>query len=1351
MWFVPLQKSDKIPSIKNKEKNRCNRWHHFCDFVTRVLLEKEKSMNEIFDRLTNNTKRPTKAHVADSMLFQNYTDENKTNISLQEDCINLFIKFKHIILFLCLFSPISAIAGGTYHMTVGETKVLEFSTTKDIRTSNWVSNSTNIQITSSGQKYAFIKAVKSWTASSPLIVRCDYYYTVRSGSFSYTGIGAEDFRIYINPINPTNVSISSSKTLNIGGTVTLTPTLTPINAETEYTWSSSNTSIVTVSSAGLVRAIDAGSADITVKTKNGLTAVSEITVPQPVFSLVSITPVNNAQNVSINTPIYTLFSLPLFQGSLFSSITLSNKDKGAQVSGSVSISGKKLTFTPSQSLDPNTKYKLIIPVGALKNQWGTSYSSVVENTFKTGTLDILSSTPTNNADKVSVKQKISIEYNTEILAGQDYDGIQLQEVATDSIVPCTKKINGNKLLINPSVNLKHLIKYKVVIPINSLTNKDSIAHARRDSVFFTTIDKLVLTANPSGGMIASGGSVQLVARVADAKIFYTLNGKQPTNKNTAYTESITIDTSLTLKAIAYKDGYEESEIFVADYRALKLKVVSSSLEDNAKYVRNDISLSYSFNEAIRKGGLFDSIALLKRGRIPVTSKKIISGKTLFLVPEEPLDSGEIFQVVIPLGAVENHLAEPNIAFSQRFTTGLVYTAVSAGRNFTMALKSDATLWAWGANAIGQLGDSTTISKKTPVKILDDVVAVSANGYHTMAIKSDGSLWGWGCNYYGQLGNGSTKNSLSPIKIMDDVVMVSADSSRTLVIKSDSSLWAWGSNADGRLGDGTLVTKTTPVKIMDDVISVSTGGYHTMAIKSDGTLWAWGLNNAGRLGDGTTINRLLPVKILDSVTSVSAGNWHTMAIKTDGTLWAWGLNNSGRLGDGTTVNRIAPVKVLDSILAVSAGGEHTLALKANHSLWAWGGNGSSQLGNGTTTSKSSPVKIMDNISVVSAGWDQSMAIKSDGTLWAWGANGSSQLGDGTSTNKASPVQVLTNNISLAPITAITLDKNKLELLTGRTSVLIANLEPFNADYNSIQWSSDNDAVVSVSQKGILTAIAPGLAKVTVTASKNEGESYSVECEVVVSPIPVLTGKIGISGDFVYGQILTADTSGLTTDPVENNYGELSFQWTRDGIPIPGESAQKSTYKLTTNDLGKNIGVSVTAMDCNGGISSNVKDSVSKASFDMSGILFENQKVTQDGQPHSILIRGSIPTGVFISEYIGNGQTLEGIYTVKVKFSVADSINYNVPVDMNAVLTIEKNKTAPLIHKELATSNSNIYAWIQGDELHIKGLAVGRPWFAYTVAGKRVHEGVSQNSEETLVLPNRGIYIIKSNNKAIKVAF
>lgn len=345
------------------------------------------------------------------------------------------------------------------------------------------------------------------------------------------------------------------------------------------------------------------------------------------------------------------------------------------------------------------------------------------------------------------------------------------------------------------------------------------------------------------------------------------------------------------------------------------------------------------------------------------------------------------------------------------------TKLAAGGSYSLAIKEDGTLWVWGDNWAGQLGDGTKTGRLTPVQVMSGVKSIVAGGSHTLAIKEDGTLWVWGFNADGQLGDGTSTDRLIPVQLMSGVMTVAAGDYHTLAIKEDGTLWAWGYNPDGQLGDGTttITGRTTPVQVMSGIKSIAAGVDHSLAIKEDGTLWAWGNNVYGQLGDGTTASKKTPVQVMSDVKSVAAagetamGGDYSLAIKEDGTLWAWGNNEYGQLGDGSAIGygvyKATPVQIMNGVKSVVAGGLYTLAIKEDGTLWAWGINNYGQLGDGTSTVKGTPVQVMSSVKSVVAGFSHTLAIKEDGMLWAWGENWAGQLGDGSTSNNLIPVQIM----------------------------------------------------------------------------------------------------------------------------------------------------------------------------------------------------------------------------------------------------------------------------------------------------------------------------------------------------------
>ena len=394
--------------------------------------------------------------------------------------------------------------------------------------------------------------------------------------------------------------------------------------------------------------------------------------------------------------------------------------------------------------------------------------------------------------------------------------------------------------------------------------------------------------------------------------------------------------------------------------------------------------------------------------------------------------GSPFTVVYSGGTVSNYISGSNIAVSPASTTTYTLTSVAdangckalldwkmikTGYYHTVGIKADGSLWAWGRNNYGQLGDGSTTTRNSPVQIGSSTnwSSIAAGAYHTIATKTDGSLWAWGYNGYGQLGDGGTTQSNSPIQIASSTnwSSIAAGGLHTIATKMDGSLWAWGFNSNGQLGNGSYNESNSPIQIGSSTnwSSIATGEAHTIATKTDGSLWGWGYNSSGQLGNGSNNQRNSPVQIGSSTNwlSIAANAYYTIAIQKDGSLWAWGQNSYGQLGDGSTTSTNMPKQIasITNCSSIAAGGTSTIATKMDGSLWAWGNNFNGQLGDGSNTQRNSPIQIgsSTNWSSIAAGNYYTIATKTDGSLWAWGTNGYGQLGDGSNNNSYSPKQIV----------------------------------------------------------------------------------------------------------------------------------------------------------------------------------------------------------------------------------------------------------------------------------------------------------------------------------------------------------
>ncbi len=319
------------------------------------------------------------------------------------------------------------------------------------------------------------------------------------------------------------------------------------------------------------------------------------------------------------------------------------------------------------------------------------------------------------------------------------------------------------------------------------------------------------------------------------------------------------------------------------------------------------------------------------------------------------------------------------------------TAVAAGADFSVALKSNGRVVGSGGNFFGQLSDGTELTRFFPVPVLDPsdptgeltgIIALAAGTYHVLALKSDHTVVAWGYNETGQLGDGTTTIRRSPVQVLDPsdptgkltgVIALAGGGLHSLALKSNGTIVAWGLNGSGQLGDNHLsgFQSVVPVPVhgwndvgnLTDVIAIGAGRTHSLALKSDHTVFAWGNNTVGQCSSMANVLQYTPVPVpnpqmtgnLTDISAISAGYFHNMALKSDGSVCAWGINEYGQLGDNTNSNRSTPVQVLGSggtgslsgILAVTAGNYNSFALKSDHTVVAWGINDRGRLGIGSS--------------------------------------------------------------------------------------------------------------------------------------------------------------------------------------------------------------------------------------------------------------------------------------------------------------------------------------------------------------------------------------------------------------------
>lgn len=367
----------------------------------------------------------------------------------------------------------------------------------------------------------------------------------------------------------------------------------------------------------------------------------------------------------------------------------------------------------------------------------------------------------------------------------------------------------------------------------------------------------------------------------------------------------------------------------------------------------------------------------------------------------------------------------NYTFTVTATNAVGTSAASAASN-SITTDVPRQLWVSGRNNFGQLGlgDSgayTDRSSPTQVGTLTNWAVTDGGERFTVAVKTDGTLWTWGRNTSGQLGLGNSGNyynysSPKQVGSLTGWSKVSSGYAFTLSVKTNGTLWSWGQNDNaGPLGLGDTTSRSSPVQVGALTtwaeVAAAPGNNHSMGLTTGGTLFAWGRNNYGQSGLGNTTDYSSPKQVgaLTAWSKISKGTTFSAAIKTDGTLWSWGYNRGGQLGLGNTTDYSSPKQVggLTNWSAISGNGQsHFLAVKTDGTLWSWGNNYFGALGLGNTTAYSSPKQIgaLTAWSRVAGNNHFSVALKTDGTLWTWGRNNVGQLGQNNTTGLSSPVQV-----------------------------------------------------------------------------------------------------------------------------------------------------------------------------------------------------------------------------------------------------------------------------------------------------------------------------------------------------------
>ena len=937
--------------------------------------------------------------------------------------------------------------------------------------------------------------------------------------YGNTSTYTDSWSITVESNKPKSVSISpSSIEIDVGQSTNVSANISPYDAEYSYlSWSSSNSGIASVNGSGIsatIRGVAAGTTNISATTDNGISGYCNVKVWGISPTAVSI---SGESGVYIG---YTIQMTANFTPSTHHSTVTWTSDKP-----SVATVSQKGVVTGVGS------GTAVIKATTANGLSTTKTITVTEPPF---TLE--KTTPTNGATNVTVFQQPSATYSLALYSGAQASGIKLYAGSESDKVDGQVSISGKTVTFVPTKALKPFTKYTFLIPANGVKNQWGTGYSRDVSFSFTTgdVSPMTLTASMAAGYVEEDDQLVLKASESDAEIRYTTDGSEPSESSKLYTSAIVINKEVTIWARAYKNGYATPE-YKGTYKISHVHVTDKYPVNEQLYLYKDVNPYITYEINVKEGPQFSSLMVKREDGKVVIGKFILHLKRLAFVPDNALELGHTYTIIVPEGAVVSGDGEPNKAMQWNFTSGEFIRSISAGYQQAAAVRTDNTLLYWGKK-INQYngGDYTDYALwASPRQIASDVSIASCGFTHNILAKTNGQVCGWGLQFCGEVGTGST--------LIVDPAMISNENASQVVagpqvsaILKNGTLRMAGRNDFGQVGD---IANTAYYLYQDvnvtNVRQVALGWQTVMALQENGTLYGWGDNANDLLADGTRKDSYVPKQIMTGVDTVAISKWdntNAAVIKNDGTLWTWGLNDLGQIGDGTTIQPEIPVQVMSKAKTVAIGNRFMAAIDTDGALWTWGDNSFGQLGDGSITAALQPRKIMDEVESIELGDNFAVALKVDGSVWTWGANDYSQLGNGEkSAYNATPKQILSGRERKQAQGVQVMDAT-LQMTPNDQAVICAKPVPLQADYHEWSWSTSNASVATVDKRGVVTAVSLGTAIITLTSDNGETAKCTVSVVAEVDGInsvlilPEVFDVYNLKGQKVRSK--TTDLKGLS---------------------------------------------------------------------------------------------------------------------------------------------------------------------------------------------------------------------------------
>lgn len=768
--------------------------------------------------------------------------------------------------------------------------------------------------------------------------------------------------------------------------------------------------------------------------------------------------------------------------------------------------------------------------------------------------------PAEGASGISVFVVPCITYSHAISTGEGWSGVSLSDASGK--VDGMAEINGIKVRFFPSKPLKPLAKYTFSVPRNAVKNKWGSGAQGDMTLSFTTADyeKASLVLSPeSGSYLTSGDKITMKPTPSDAKVYYTLDGTEPTTKSSLYTAPLQISEDVTVKAFAMCDGYKNSDVMTCEYYRSQSEILDYYPNDNSPLFNyGPVCPSLTFGGKMEKSNNFRRISLKTSSGESVSGEALLTLDMVVFVPDEPLKNSTTYTLDIPRDAIKTENGEVFKGFNWSFTTPTMTVQVGMqGDESVYVLAEDGQLRMRGMDYQSfnsNNGSYTFKDYQTLADRLTNVEDISC-GYTHRLIKTKSGTAGYGLAYCGETGTSSSISSIGQIKSIKAGFQTSA------IIGEDNSLWMCGRNDFYQLGDSTGTTSKTFIKVADNVIDVAPGNGYTLYVDTDNILWAVGRNHKGQLGDGTTQNKKKPVKIMEGVAKVyvSKSGFFSACITTNNQLLTWGDNSYGQLGYKAEKYSPVPTTVMSDVTSAAMGEGHVLATNDKYKLYAWGTNNYGQIGD-ETGNITSPILMAEQVMAVSAGPYSSLVLFNNGKVTGWGRTSHGNFG--TSEVNAQDYTVC-EGYEYKPLQGAIIVPLKIEASPDSRFALKATPTPINADFESVEWMSANPEIARVEGNGIIQTGETGETTVTVRYTDRFGAFKETISKIVCTENPVNNGINDVVGNGTSWTAYAKDNAIV----IENvSIGEVYRVYNLQGATVGQCKAENENLKFYVNQSG-----------------------------------------------------------------------------------------------------------------------------------------------------------------------------------------